>query len=313
MGISAEGLVSCFICYSLTSDVCNAKLCTIIEYGVTVSWVFAFLFFTLRAPIVLTKKLLQTTTIKNLYQWRKRYLFCCGYFTVIVGTAKSFLLILYNGNNLWAYVVVTMLDRLTIFGIWTMMTTLFISWIQILQAYRTLKEPNNKTLKLIIIPYSVSFLAIIFSLSAIEIFFPESALMSAKIFYEACTCLGTVILIGMGIVGCSIYVLLIQNQGRAFVSKTIRKVSLIVFSSIIILIIIMGSILAYLILGSNYVLFNMMYSGVTGIAFVIFTLINGIGFSWETKERDSTSSFYNFSFRKVNSVIKFSSTNSTSQ
>jgi len=310
MGISAEGLVSCFICYSLTSDVCNAKLCTIIEYGVTIFWVFAFLFFTIRAPIVLTKKLLHTSTIKILYQWRKRYLFCCGYFTVIVGTAKSFLLILYNGNSLWAYVVVTMLDRLTIFGIWTMMTTLFISWIQILQVYRTLKGPNNKTLKSIIIPYSVSFLAIIFSLSAIEIFFPESALASAKIFYEACTFLGTIILIGMGVTGFSIYALLVQKQRRA-PSKTIRKVSLLVFSSIIILIIIMGSILAYLVLGSNYVLFNTMYSGITGIAFVIFTLINGIGFSWETRDRDSFSSFYSFNFRKINSVIKFSSANSS--
>jgi len=104
----------------------------------------------------------------------------------------------------------------------------------------------------------------------------------------------------MGITGSCIYTLLMQQKRAALSSKTIRKVSLLVFSSTIILIIIMGSILTYLVLGTNYVLFNTIYSGVTGIAFVIFTLINGIGFSWETRESESGTITI---FRKLSSVV----------
>jgi len=140
-----------FICFSCDSqNPCEEAACKKTRQIYTaIIWGLSFLIFTTRTPIIYNnylKNIKSLSPTQNLYRWRRTIIFFCALLTAFVALVRAIIQSTFDEAPLSIYIFTSFLNRLSAFGGLMEVLAILVTWVQVLQACKSLQVPNNNFL-----------------------------------------------------------------------------------------------------------------------------------------------------------------------
>jgi len=276
MSFTHSSEISCFVCDSFFP--CDEVACWTRQIYISTIWGLSLLIFTFCVPVIYnnfikTFKLLSQN--QKLYRLRRNIIFFTALFTAFVGFIKSILFSVFNEASLSIYILTNALSRITTFGGLTEVIAILITWVQILEACKTLKPPNNNFLyKAILFPYMIFSIIFIIILAVCERIAPSSIITTRNVFTFVAGAIGVILIVSFSIAGIRLY-LLLRRSAEPSMKDIANKASYFVFINIGFLCGAIISIVIFIIVQLNSNILNYMMN----TFFMLFMTFAGISMS----------------------------------
>jgi len=211
---------------------------------------------------------------------RKNLIFITGLFISLFASIRGFIFGLYNGTSISVYILVSIFDRLVGLGFITMILLLVVLWIQILQSNNMQLLPADTLFKFFCVPFILTCTIMIIIAAIVEYSIAVIRVWAYNTYLLFLIPLTAVFIVTLIIIGIRLYFAVRVNLQPADIVKSrriVRRVSIFVFTSIVLLISALLSSLSYFVYPLSWIPLT-----ITMIFTILFVAFIGIGLTIES-------------------------------